>query len=111
MGQLDPISVYDSCREEFPASVLVDDLANGSKSLLTSVYVPMDRQRRRSLEGELDGVRSRWNGAWCIGEDWNVVRFPTESWVEQSLGGYEVIFGMGKLLNFVGPSSNWSIVY
>jgi len=42
------------------------------------VYGPNDDRDRRDLWVELDGLMSCWDLPWCIGGDFNVVRFPSE---------------------------------
>lgn len=51
---------------------------NSAKWLLMSVYGPTSSQRREELWKELDMIRGRWNGAWCISGDWITIRFPSE---------------------------------
>lgn len=72
------ISVSDSRIGEFSVSVIVEDLARNHKWMATSVYGPSNNQRREDLYNELNDIRGRWNGAWCAGGDWNVIRFPSE---------------------------------
>ena len=46
--------------------------------MFTGVYGPnVDRERSNMWE-ELAGVRSWWGVPWCVGGDFNVVRFPSE---------------------------------
>jgi hypothetical protein len=42
------------------------------------VYGPNDDGDRRVLWDELAGLMSWWEMPWCIGGDFNVVRFPSE---------------------------------
>jgi hypothetical protein len=42
------------------------------------VYGPNDDVDRRELWDELAGMMSWWEMPWCIGGDFNVVRFPSE---------------------------------
>ena len=44
----------------------------------TSVYGPNSDCDRQLLWEELAGIHSWWNVAWCIGGDFNAVRFPSE---------------------------------
>ena len=44
----------------------------------TSVYGPDSDRDRQLLWEELAGIHSWWNVPWCIGGDFNVVRFPSE---------------------------------
>lgn len=43
-----------------------------------NVYGPNDSRLRESFWRESDSIHSRWNGPWCLGGDWNVIRFPSE---------------------------------
>ena len=42
------------------------------------VYGPNSVRDRRLLREELFGLRNWWNIPWCVGGDFNVVRFPSE---------------------------------
>ena len=44
----------------------------------TGVYGPNSVRQRRLLWEELFGLSSGWNVPWCVGSDFNVVRFPSE---------------------------------
>ena len=44
----------------------------------TKVYGPNSVRERRLLWKELFGLSSWWNVPWCVGGDFNVVRFPSE---------------------------------
>lgn len=63
------VSVINSWKDVFSISVLVEDLKNNSIWLLTSIYGPNNSKKRTELWRELDMIRGRWNGAWCIGGD------------------------------------------
>jgi hypothetical protein len=41
------------------------------------VYGPNDDKERRDLWAKLAGLMSWWEMPWCIGGDFNVVRFPS----------------------------------
>ena len=44
----------------------------------SSVYSPIvDREKRLMLE-EFAGLYSWWNLSWCVGSDFNIVRFSSE---------------------------------
>ena len=44
----------------------------------TGVYGPNLRRGNRFLWEELCGLNSWWSVPWCVGGDFNVVRFPSE---------------------------------
>jgi hypothetical protein len=46
--------------------------------LLGGVYGPNVDVERRMLWEELAGLMSVWEAPWCIGGDFNIVRFPSE---------------------------------
>lgn len=62
----------------YSISVLLEDLSNNSVWLVSPIYGPSDSGQREMLWRELDDIRSRWNGPWCIEGDWNIIRFPSE---------------------------------
>lgn len=72
------ISIDAMWKGVFSVSVIMEDLEVKFRWLVTDVYGPNDSSRRREFWQELDGTRGRWNGAWCVGGEWNVVRFPSE---------------------------------
>lgn len=62
----------------FSVSAVLKDRANGSSWIISSVNGPTDRSLWGNFWCELDSIRSRWLGPWCIGGDWNVTRFPSD---------------------------------
>lgn len=61
---------------------MFEDQKSHRHCLITAVYGPNSGQRRSDFWSELDAVRARWAGLWCIGGDFNVIRF-----LEYKLGG------------------------
>lgn len=51
------INVWNTWKDVFSVSVVVEDLCNNSKWLITSVNGPNDTQSRKELWKELDAVR------------------------------------------------------
>lgn len=45
-------------------------------------------------------IRGRWNGAWCIGGDWNVIRYPSEK-----LGGSRITGDMRRFTDWINSHS------
>lgn len=74
------VSVSDSWIGEFSVSAMLEDLANNSKWLITSVYGPNYIGMRLDFWKELGS----WNGAWCVGA-WEGTGmssdFQARSWV------------------------------
>lgn len=54
------VSIINSRKDLFSPSVLMEDLDNKSKWLITSVYGPNEKQRRQDFCKELEVVRGRW---------------------------------------------------
>lgn len=72
------ISVASMWKGVFSVSAVVEDLVAKFRWLVTSVYGPNDSSSKREFWRELDDTRGRWNGAWCVKGDWNVVKFLSE---------------------------------
>lgn len=49
----------------------------GYRWVFTGLYGPVNNRCR---EDELSAVAFRWDVPWCVGGDFNVVRFPHERW-------------------------------
>ena len=62
----------------FSLSAVLEDKDNGCAWIISSVYVPIDRSLQSSFWCELDSIRRKWAGPWCMGGDWNITRFPSE---------------------------------
>ena len=56
--------------------------------------------RGEEFWNELDLVRGRWNGAWCIGGDWNIIRFPGEK-----LGGCKFTADIRRFSEWINSHS------
>ena len=48
------------------------------KWAFTGIYGPNSDRDQQLLWEELAGIHSWWNVLWCIGGDFNMVRFPSE---------------------------------
>ena len=79
----------------FSASAMLEDRANGSSEIISSMYGPTNRRLRGSFWCELDSIRSRWVGPGCIGDDWNITRFPSDK------------SGAGRISADTESFSNW----
>ena len=62
----------------FFVSVVFEDFENNKDCIICVVYGPNVNQRRAVFWSELDSIRARWNGPWCIRGDFNIIRFPEE---------------------------------
>ncbi|KAK9268085.1 hypothetical protein L1049_010524 [Liquidambar formosana] len=52
---------------------------------LSGVYGPVGATERRVLWAKLEAVKDVWRAPWCITDDFNIVRFPSERWPESGL--------------------------
>ena len=50
-------------------------LEDGFTWIFTGVYGPIVYGRREELWGELGAIRGLWDDPWCVGGDFNVIRF------------------------------------
>ncbi|XP_050243704.1 uncharacterized protein LOC126692222 [Quercus robur] len=62
----------------FSVSCKFKNVADHFVWAFTGVYGPNSDRDRRFLWEELSGLRSWWDVPWCVGGDFNVVRFPFE---------------------------------
>lgn len=46
--------------------------------MLTSVYKPNDHHHWEEIWRELDSAGARWACSWCLGGNWDIIRFPDE---------------------------------
>lgn len=63
---------------DFFASVSLEEASSSCSWIVTLAYGPNDSRQKSLFWSELDSIRNRRNAPWCIGGDWNVVRFPSE---------------------------------
>ena len=68
----------DSVVESFSISVVLKGVLDGFEWICSGVYGLTDESLRDAMRAELDLVRSRWTGAWCLFGDFNVICYPTE---------------------------------
>ena len=62
----------------FSISLLLKGVSDGFEWICSRVYRPTDGSLRDAMWAELDSVRSRWVGAWCLFYDLNVIRCLAE---------------------------------
>ena len=53
-------------------------LVTNLKWAFTGVYGPNLNKKRRNMWEELTGLISWWDLLWCLGGDFNIIRFPSE---------------------------------
>ena len=63
---------------QFSVSVLLRGVLDGFEWVCTGIYGPNADIHRAALWEELSRVRTRWNKAWLLFGDFNVVRYPCE---------------------------------
>ena len=62
----------------YSISVRFRNCADGFFWIFFGVYGPMMGNEKEDLWEELGAIRGLWEDPWCIGGDFNVVRFPEE---------------------------------
>ncbi|KAH7863089.1 hypothetical protein Vadar_013200 [Vaccinium darrowii] len=73
--------VVEKIEEEyglFSVSCLFKNVMDGFQWVFTGVYGPVIDRHRGDLWDELSAMAYRWDAPWCVGGDFNVVRFPYE---------------------------------
>ena len=59
--------------------------------IFTRIYGPTKRELREELCEDLGAIRGCWEGHWCLGGDFNVLRFPGERNRRKMYRSYEKI--------------------
>lgn len=72
------VDKIDSLYGEHSVSCLFKDVETGIHWCFSGVYAPVNYGIGRGLWEELAGVKGIWEVPWCIGRDFNVVRFTQE---------------------------------
>uniref|UniRef100_A0A2N9I908 Reverse transcriptase domain-containing protein n=1 Tax=Fagus sylvatica TaxID=28930 RepID=A0A2N9I908_FAGSY len=72
------VEQLDVTKGEFTLSCKFKCVEDGLEWMYSGVYGPNRDSDRRLLWEELAGIGSWWSLPWCIGGDFNVVRFPSE---------------------------------
>ena len=62
----------------FSVSCHFRNCESGFECMFSGVYGPMLVVEREDFWAELSAIRGFWRDPWCIGGDFNVVRFPEE---------------------------------
>ena len=72
------VEKLDQAVGHFSVSCKFQNLVNQSVWTFSGVYGPHVDNERRLMWDELSGVHHWWEVPWCVGGDFNVVRFPSE---------------------------------
>ena len=62
----------------FTISCFFNNVEDGVQWSFTGVYGPCLVGSRESLREELGALKGLWGRPWCVGGDFNVLRFPYE---------------------------------
>ena len=62
----------------FSVSVLLKGVADGFEWICSGCTDRLTKALGDAMWAELDYVRSRWDGAWCLFGDFNVIRYSAE---------------------------------
>ena len=90
------------------------EVASGLEWVFSGAYGPNRAVERRLMWEELAGIATVWAAPWCVGGDFNLVRYPTEragsSDFSSSMRDFsDFIFSMGLLdLPMEGGNLTWS---
>jgi exonuclease III len=88
--------VQDWVKGQYSISCRFRNVQDQFEWAFSGVYGPNADAERFTLWEELAGVRSWWDVPWCIGGDFNVMRFPSEK-----LGGGRVTSAMRNFSDFI----------
>jgi hypothetical protein len=104
----------DEAVGRFSLSVRFREIASGFEWAYSGVYGPIRAVDRNLMWEELAGIASWWEVPWCVGGDFNIVRYPSErvgsTTLSHSMRDFsEFIFTMGLLdLPMEGGNFTWS---
>ena len=62
----------------FSVSILFMGVVDNFDWICTGVYGPNSDGLRDALWTKLDSVKGRWNVAWCVFGDFNIIRYPAK---------------------------------
>lgn len=80
----------------FSVFVVLEDKANNSSWIVSSVYGPLDHRLCDRFWSELDSIRNKCSVPWCLEGDWNITRFPKEK-----SGGGHISVDMEAFLDWI----------
>ncbi|KAK2985871.1 hypothetical protein RJ640_009941 [Escallonia rubra] len=78
MWNASSLTVKDIHHGKYSISVCFSNNLDNFDWVFTGVYGPNDDELRKDLWLELLEVQRRWSKPWCVGGDFNVIRFPYE---------------------------------
>lgn len=102
------VRASDKGKREFPVLVLLEDLLNNSKWLVTSVYGPRSSQSRMDFWKELEDI----NSPWCVGGRLEYYLIPKwkVKW-RKNLVKYEIFLGLEQFQFRHWFAPWWSFLY
>ncbi|RVW17271.1 Transposon TX1 uncharacterized 149 kDa protein [Vitis vinifera] len=62
----------------FSVSCLFKNCIDGMRWVFTGVYGPVCRREREAFWEELGSIKGLWRDPWCVGGDFNMIRYPEE---------------------------------
>ncbi|RVW32476.1 hypothetical protein CK203_081299 [Vitis vinifera] len=62
----------------FSVSCLFNNCMDGMRWVFTGVYGPVCRRDREVFWEELGSIKGLWRDPWCVGGDFNMIRYPEE---------------------------------
>ncbi|KAJ9681633.1 hypothetical protein PVL29_017839 [Vitis rotundifolia] len=72
------VELVDLEKGKFSISCRFKNCGDGSKWVFTGVYGPVCSREREGFWEELGAIKGLWGDPWCVGGDFNMVRFPEE---------------------------------
>ena len=84
--------IQECAKGQYSISCRFKNVQDHFEWAFSGVYGPNVDADRFILWKELAGVRSWWGVLWCIGGDFNVIRFPSEKLTEGRLTGATMNF-------------------
>ncbi|KAJ9680146.1 hypothetical protein PVL29_019435 [Vitis rotundifolia] len=63
---------------KFTVSCRFKNCEDGFCWCFLGVYGPTEKIEREEFWSELGAIRGLWNEPWCVAEDFNMIRFPSE---------------------------------
>ena len=77
---------------DFSVSCKFRNVGDNFEWAFPGVYGPNVGREKRLMWEELAGLYSWWNLPWCVGGDFNAIRFPPERWGRKTSLGICIIF-------------------